>query len=292
MQVTNDLKFSDSRKLGMLWEDEAQLLHRTVKERFQFEGALIDLGSFTGSSAYYMAQALESIAKGRDAKIHSHDQFTIMHGTGMGISFIEKNFGEKLSKGDSFRHIFDRNISPFKHLIETHECDFLKYKWTGGLVELLFIDIAKTQSLNSKVITEYFTHLEPERSIVFHQDFHWPALPWITVTMHLMNDFFDLFEDKANTTRAWTCKKTPDTEIINKCVEYRFSKADELAIVSEFIEEESAMGRETLPFEIMKLRLGSKVNEFNYEESIQDFKGKFEGNKTAAHWEKHFLTTC
>lgn len=273
----------------MLWEEEAQLLSSIVQNNCRLEGALVDLGSFTGSSTYYMAQALDAIADGKDTRIHSFDQFILMHRNGADLNFIRKNFGENLSKGDSFRFIFDRNIAPFKHRIETHAGNLLEYQWTEGRIELLFIDLAKTQPLNSKVITEFFPHLEPELSLVLHQDFHWPALPWITVTMHLMRDCFELYEDKVGTTRAWRCKKSPNTGLIQKCAQYNFSKSDELDIVSEFIDEERAMGRDTLPFEIMKLNLGSSVETFDYDQNVEVFKSRFKGNSQAEHWEKHFL---
>jgi len=271
----------------MLWENEAQLLFDTVSKKYTGSGELIDLGSFTGSSAYFMAKGLCSTPFAGSNKIHCFDRFVV--GSKISQRFIKEKFDQHIDIGDSFRHIFENNLAQYSEHINVYECNFLEYSWSKKNVELLFIDLAKTKALHSKVVAEFFDCLETDKSHVFHQDFHWPALPWIAVTMHLLQDCFQITCEKSDTTRAWVCVKKPNKNVLEKCVNYEFNSTDQIAIIDEFCQEEKQSDRDTLPFEIMKLKLGKNNKEYDFYKQINYLKENYIGNPKALNWCKYFL---
>lgn len=146
-----------------------------------------------------------------------------------------------MQPGDSIRSIFDDNLTPFRDMINVFEGDYMNQKISSSPAEILFVDLSKSRELNSKIISDYFSNLIPEKSILLHQDFHWPELPWIVGTMHLMKDNFELLHDKANTTRVWKLKKPIEKSIFKKSIDYDFSLDDQISIIGEFMEGEKRM---------------------------------------------------
>ena len=92
------------------------------------------------------------------------------------MDFIRTQFGEAVGMGQSFAAIFRRATAEFADLIEVHAGDLLEQTWPAGVpIEILFVDVAKTLALSGKVLTEFFAHLTPGKSIVIHQDFYHPT---------------------------------------------------------------------------------------------------------------------
>ena len=97
--------------------------------------------------------------------------------------------------GQSFASIFRRATAEFADLIEVHAGDLLEQTWPSGMpIEILFVDVAKTLALSGKVLTEFFAHLTPGKSIVIHQDFYHPTAFYLPVVMDFLMDHFSIIE--------------------------------------------------------------------------------------------------
>ena len=97
--------------------------------------------------------------------------------------------------GQSFASIFRRATAEFADLIEVHAGDLLEQSWPPDKpIEILFVDVAKTLALSGKVLTEFFTHLTPGKSIVIHQDFYHPTAFYLPVVMDFLMDHFTIIE--------------------------------------------------------------------------------------------------
>jgi hypothetical protein len=118
--------------------------------------------------------------------IHAYDRFEVEDWT-RGLFFPEH-----VPAGASFREQFDRNIAPYADLVEVHAGDICDHQWSGGPIEILFIDIAKHWTVSDWTTWQFFPHLIPGRSLVVQQDYlyhHWVA--WLHVTMELYADYFE-----------------------------------------------------------------------------------------------------
>ena len=90
--------------------------------------------------------------------------------------------------------------------------DLAKANWDEGLIEILFVDIAKSWSLNDVVIRRFFPQLIPDRSIVVQQDFVFGLCPWVPVTMELFADYFEPVAFVDHNSVVYICRATPEID--------------------------------------------------------------------------------
>jgi len=173
----------------MLVPDELRLLNYLAQDVYRGDGAIVDAGSFLGGSTIALAEGLRRNRRGsaiNGKPIHSYDRFEVEDWT-RGVFFPES-----VAAGTSFRDEFDRNIAPYAGLVQVHAGDIRDHQWSGGPIEILFIDVAKHWSVCDWVTWQFFPHLIPGRSLVVQQDYlyhHWVA--WLHVTMELYADYFE-----------------------------------------------------------------------------------------------------
>ncbi len=174
----------------MLVPDELRLLHHLAEDCYGGIGVIVDGGSFLGGSTIALADGLRRNPRrrrlGEEKVIHSFDRFEVEEWT-RGVFFPEAT-----PAGSSFREQFDRNIAPYADLIEVHGGNVCEHEWTGGPVEILFIDFAKHWTVCDWVTWQFFPQLIPGRSLVVQQDYlyhHWVS--WLHVTMEFYADYFE-----------------------------------------------------------------------------------------------------
>jgi hypothetical protein len=174
----------------MLVPDELRLLNYLADDYYTGEGAIVDAGCFLGGSTVALADGLRRNLQRRqraaEKLIHSFDRFQVEAWT------LGTYFPESVRTGDSFRPQFDRNTVRYGDLVEVHEGDVGAFAWTGGPIEILFIDIAKHWTVCDWVTWQFFRHLIPGKSVVVQQDYlyhHWVA--WLHVTMEFYAPYFE-----------------------------------------------------------------------------------------------------
>jgi SAM-dependent methyltransferase len=203
----------------MLVPDELRLLHYLADECYAGEGAIVDAGCFLGGSTLALADGLRRNLRRRgcdeEKLIHSYDRFEIEGWT------IGTYFPESAQAGESFRPLFDRNIAPYANLVEVHAGDVRSHPWTGGPIEILFIDVAKHWTVCDWVTWQFFPQLIPGKSVVIQQDYlyhHWVA--WLHVTMEFYSDYFEYVCDTGvNSVVFLNTKRIPEGVLREKTVE-------------------------------------------------------------------------
>jgi len=197
-----------SYALGMLGLEERKLIYELARGVYTGEGAIVELGSFCGASTCCLAAGLRDNLRAAGRHVDSYDNFTADEP--YLVEFIRTHFGETIELGQSFRPIFQRATKEFADLIEAHEGDLLEETWPAEVpIEILFVDVAKTLALSGKVLTEFFSHLIPGKSIVVHQDFYHPTAFYLPVVMEFLMDHFT-FIDKG---RDWSVAFQLETAI-------------------------------------------------------------------------------
>lgn len=198
----------------MLVPDELRLLRHLAEDYYCGAGAIVDAGAFLGGSTTALAYGLRRNTRVTHKRVHSFDKFEIEDWT-RGTYFPQSS-----RAGDSFRAEFDRNIAPYADLVEVHAGDIREHPWSGGAIEILFIDVAKHWEVCDWVTWQFFPHLIPGRSLVVQQDYlyhHWVA--WLHITMEFYAGYFEYVCDTGvNSVVFLNTKKIPEDVLREKTV--------------------------------------------------------------------------
>lgn len=167
----------------MLSIDERTLLYTLTKDFYGGQGDIIDGGAFLGGSTLSLATGLKDNPRvtERLGRVHSYDLFVSDH-------FVE-DFIEGYPAGTSTRPFYDEVIAPVRDCVTVHHGDITTFPWPAERpIEILFIDVAKTWETNDFILQQFFPRLIPGVSVIVQQDYHWPQVPWLPVTMELLAD--------------------------------------------------------------------------------------------------------
>jgi SAM-dependent methyltransferase len=174
----------------MLLPDELRLLHHAAEYYYTGAGAIVDAGCFLGGSTVALADGLRRNTRasyaGRGKPVQTFDRFEVEDWTRGSF------FPADTPAGASFRNQFDHNVAPYADLVDVHEGDVTDHPWTGGPIEILFIDLAKHWTVCDWVTWQWFPHLIPGRSLVIQQDYlyhQWNG--WLHVTMEFYAEYFE-----------------------------------------------------------------------------------------------------
>jgi hypothetical protein len=183
---------------SMLSMFELALLYGVCRHYYAGRGAIIDAGPLLGAGTYAMAHGLvdnHSVADKRK-RIYSFD---LWMADGMG-NYVEGWGQETGSVFERWRRI----TSDYQDQINASPGDLSKMRWRGGPVEVLFIDLAKTEALNAWVLRNWFVQLFVG-SVVIQQDYAHFGEPWIAVTMEYFREHFELIEFVYGSSAVYRC---------------------------------------------------------------------------------------
>lgn len=225
---------------GMIGPEERRCYFWLGKNCVTDDRCIVDAGAFLGASALCFAAGAAAAGKtgcnGRKL-IHAYDYFKVVDQY-VGEA-IRRDF-RPIAKGDSYLDIFQQQTAAFEQLIEPHPGDFLAQNWHGDPIALLFIDIAKTSSLNAHVIGEFFPSLIPGESILVHQDYFHCWHPYIHISMEFFDDEFELMDEHVpHQSRVWRLVKPLSEEKLARMRHYDLSKAERLKFLDRLVEKSS-----------------------------------------------------
>lgn len=179
--------------LTMLTHDERRMLHWLARDVWEGEGAIVDAGCFLGGSTISLVtgvrdRATPPAASAPAPPISTYDIFLAE-----GYEFASGYFDRwpEIRAGSRFRHAFDELLGEFAAGTTIHDGDITAERWEGGPIEVLFLDVLKTAAINDAVLPQMLPHLIPGRSVVIQQDYVHGMLPWIHVTMELLEDVLE-----------------------------------------------------------------------------------------------------
>ncbi len=197
---------------GMLTLEERALLTRLVATSWRGAGAIIDGGSFLGSSLVAEAEGLQANpvreavdwARFPEGKpIHGYERGFHPVPRGAGASRRKLYDGVEQTLGGDLVPALERATEPYRDTIALHIGDLNDQQWDGSPIEIAFIDVCKTARLNAHVSREFLPALVPGASTLIHQDFFFDRLPWIRVTMGHLADYFR-WEGQVNSSSVYT----------------------------------------------------------------------------------------
>lgn len=217
-------------KSMILWPEQ-KLLHWLARYYYTGRGAIGDLGCFVGSSTLSLASGLAARDDGleADGQIHSYDLFIAPDDP-----YTLQRLPERYRPGDRFRDHYDENIAPSRRWITVHDGDLRQDPWTGGPLEILFIDICKCWSTNGAVLKQFFPYLIPGHSIVVQQDFVRVWNPWIPVTMAALEDYFEVLAEEESS-RVYRCRKAVPEAVAGRDFRKELSLPEKRALLERSI---------------------------------------------------------
>jgi len=175
----------------MLSKMERRLLYALARDYATGDAAIVDAGSFLGgSTAALLAGVRDRPKPWTGPSVESYDLFQVDE------YMVPKFFADdrSLRLGDSFRSRFDAHVARFDVPHVVHEGDITQIGWSGGPIDVLFLDVLKSWEINDAVLRDFFPALVPGRSVIVHQDYGWGDTPWIPVTVELMRESLVLID--------------------------------------------------------------------------------------------------
>jgi hypothetical protein len=169
----------------MLSKAERKLLYGLARDYAEGDAAIVDAGSFLGGSTVALLAGVRDRSEPWSGPaVASYDLFRVEEFT-LGKFFA----GDPAVKvGESFRPRFDSHVAPFDVPHVVQEGDITEIGWSGGPIDVLFLDVLKSWHINDAVLRDFFPSLVPGRSVIVHQDYGWGLHPWVPITVELMRD--------------------------------------------------------------------------------------------------------
>lgn len=174
--------------IGMVSNELRNYCYKYGKEIYTGEGALIDLGSWLGSSVIPLASGLKENPLANNAKIHAYDAFVWYDN--MTYSAKDTSIKNKYKTGDDFLPEFEAQTHPYRDYIITHKGDLRNVEWNGEAIEYLFIDAMKDWDVTLQILNTFYTKLIPGKSIIIHEDFCHHYTSWIHIIHYRLSDYF------------------------------------------------------------------------------------------------------
>ncbi len=174
----------------------------------------MDAGCFGGASTVAFCRGLKDSDRAlTNNMIVAYDLFE----TDRLSQSIFGQYGIEASLDQSFLPIFMDIIRGHESLVSIVKGSILDFGWSGGSIDILFLDVLKSQELNDHCMLAFLPDLK-EEGIIFHQDYIHDPLPWIPLTMAALDDHFEMFGWCKNTA-VFRCVKSVDRNKISKVLE-------------------------------------------------------------------------
>jgi hypothetical protein len=243
---------------GMLGDLEGALLYFLARDYFRGFGEMVDAGSFLGSSSYCLAKGLDEnkILKTKSGRLHAFDLFEIWReqesSSTVMASELSRNFGISVADGESTLPTYMANLGALGRHIRVNRGDITEMKWGGRPIEILFLDICKNKKVWRHVLRMFYPSLIPGISVVVHQDYHHPLLPFIHVAQEFLADFFEVVDIKANDSATFLMTERIPDGVLNQACDYDFEFREEMTLMDRAIER---FGGQAHHLEIAKCQL-------------------------------------
>ncbi|MXM67204.1 hypothetical protein GR925_28170 [Streptomyces sp. HUCO-GS316] len=212
---------------------ELKFLYLLGRQHLTGQGRVVELGSGGGGSTYALALGLREspVFDETTGRLDAYDFFHV----GKGTFATEKFFtaGTKPADGNSFLDDFRGRLEPFLPFLEIHAGDIWQTSDPDDTtsIEFLHIDIAKTARVFRCVSERFLTRLEPG-SVVLHQDFAGPRLPWLHHSTGALLPYIEIAGPPIRSTLAFEVTRPIPEDVLKRISEDDYTLDEKLALIS------------------------------------------------------------
>jgi hypothetical protein len=175
--------------IGMVDNEVRNYCFLYGKEIYTGEGALVDLGSWLGSSVIPLASGLAENKLAFASQIHAFDAFIWYEN--MTISARDTLLKNKYKAGQSFVNEFQKQTEQYSSKIIVHEGNLNIATWSGEPIEYIFIDAMKDWEIARRVLQVFYPCLIAGKSIIVHEDFCHHYTSWIHLIQFRLREYFE-----------------------------------------------------------------------------------------------------
>lgn len=222
---------------GFLGKNEGLYLYYLARDHYRGDGVIVDAGSFLGRSAWFLGSGLAAnrrLGRPPASRIHCFDNFIV--NDEFTREAIQREFGQDLPLGASIRPLFDSATRSVAAWLAVHEGDFQTCSWEPRPIEILFVDIAKSESLHQRLVELMFPCLIPGQSVVVQQDYHHPWLPYVHTSMEYLHEYFELVEPRVDDSAAFLLRRPIPGEALRSAARvHELPFAEQLALMDHAI---------------------------------------------------------
>ena len=184
-------------EFGMISGNEQTFCRNYARDLYTGAGEIVDLGCWLGATTVSFARGLRRnrrlTPEQRRKRIHSYDLFR-WHPS-MNPNVRGTPLEGRYQEGDNFLPEFEKRTAPWSEYFQVNAGDIKASPWTGGPVELLFVDAMKWPDTAAWIVKDFYPHLIPGVSLVAHQDFGDFFAGWIHLIQYRLRDYFEVFEE-------------------------------------------------------------------------------------------------
>lgn len=192
----------------MLSHGEQLMLHWLAREITE-RGCIVDAGCFLGGSTLALATGLARRPMGSSKMIHSYDIFTVPQN-----HYYRELIGRGRKSGDTSLDLFLSNTTDYRKNLFIHAGDLMEASAPPEEISILFVDVAKSRDLNSKLLREFFPKLIPGSSIVIQQDHNDHSCPWVNASMACLADYFTVMADEGSSRVYLNTQRVPEDMLV------------------------------------------------------------------------------
>jgi len=178
----------------MISDQERRYLYWLAKEFYTGEGRIVEAGTWLGGSSACLAAGLHDA--GSREILHCYDNYVWMK------AYESRAGGIILPEGGDFQPKFKQLIHGRFSNVKSTKAQLSEVVWSGGPIEVLFLDAPKNKADMILAIKAFFPSLIPGFSIVVFQDFLYSPAYEVPATVCAIDDVLTLVHTVENSSTA------------------------------------------------------------------------------------------
>jgi hypothetical protein len=178
----------------MVSEQERRYLYWLAKHFYTGRGRIVEVGTWLGGSSACLAAGLRD--SGSNEILNCFDNFVWTK------SYETMARGISLPEGGDFQSKFRVFVESKFSNVRSTKSELSDIKWSGGEIEVLFLDAPKNKTDMMFAIDAFFPSLIPGYSIVVFQDFFYSPAYEVPATICTLKGCLNLVHTVANSSTA------------------------------------------------------------------------------------------
>lgn len=228
---------------------ELQFLYLVGRHHLTGRDRIVELGSGGGGSTYALALGLSEspVFDQGTGRLHAYDFFRVGKGTFASEKFFDS--GQRPADDNSFLDDFKGRLEPFLPFLEIHAGDLWQTSDPEDTspVEFLHIDIAKTARVFRCVSERFLSRMVPG-TVVLHQDFAGPRLPWLHHSTGALLPYIEIAGPPIRSTLAFEVTRPIPADVLKRITEDDYTVDEKLALISAVQQQIDRDHTDGIPF--------------------------------------------
>lgn len=232
--LVDGVRLPDGVPYSQMSTFELRFLYLLGRDHLTGHDQLVELGSGGGGSTFALALGLSENPRFDPAvgRLHAYDFFRVGKGTFASEKFFDD--GVRPDGENSFLDDFRGRLEAFLPFLDIHAGDL----WTTSdpadtrPIEFLHVDIAKTARVFRCVAERFLPRLRPG-SVMLHQDFASPRLPWLHHSTGALLPYLEIAGPPIRSTLAVEVVRPIPADVLERIQKDDWTLDEKLALIGD-----------------------------------------------------------